>query len=237
MEKVIHRSESRGFADHGWLRTFYTFSYGSYYDPRRINFGAIRVINDDEVLGGEGFSSHPHDNIEIVYIPLEGMLEHGDNMGNIISVGKGDVQVISSGTGIVHNEYNKSLTDPAKYIMVWVFPREYDLAPAYMKARMPEPVDNQFRLFVSPEGGENGVSINQDAWFHLATIEEGRELVYTLHNSDQDGVYVFVVEGDIEIDGTALGERDGIGITGTDYVTIKALSQANILLIEIKMKR
>lgn len=239
MEKVVHRSESRGFTDQGWLKTHHTFSFGNYYDPRRIHFGALRVLNDNVVAGGEGFSSHPHDNMEIVSIPLRGELEHGDSMGNIQMVPYGDVQVMTAGTGIIHNEYNSSQTEDIEYLHIWIFPDEYELKPSYSHGLLEGDRTNKLRLIVQPyyeEEVPGAAKIHQAAWIYASRMDAGVSLKHELHTKGH-AVYLFVVEGDVEVDETHLHSRDGIGIWDADSVELTAESYARILLIEIPMKR
>ncbi len=152
MEKVIHRSGEQGFSDNGWLKSYFTFSFANYYDPRRINFGALRVLNNDTIEGGEGFKSHPHDNMEIVFIPTEGAIDHGDNIGNITTVSTGEAQIISAGRGMVHNSYNHDRNTPLSYIQMWIFPQEYELEPAYSKVKLEEVGRNRWQPVASPRG-------------------------------------------------------------------------------------
>lgn len=238
MERVIHRAASRGFADHGWLQTYHTFSYGNYYDPRRIHFGALRVINEDTIEGGEGYSSHPHDNLEIVLLPLEGAVEHGDNIGNIAVTGVGEVQAMTTGTGMVHNEYNKSQTEKVHLLNIWIYPREYELSPRYKKAKLSAPGSNELRLIVAPDTEDavpGVVVIAQDAWFYLGQFDEGFKAAHQLH-TERHGAYLFVLEGTISVGETEFGPRDGVGIWDVDTVSFTAESPARVLLIEVPMR-
>lgn len=236
MEKVIHRSGSRGFSDNGWLKSYFTFSFANYYDPRRINFGALRVLNDDTIEGGEGLKSHPHDNMEIVIIPMAGSLDHGDNIGNISTVGTGEAQIISAGTGIIHNTYNHSDTEPLRYLQLWIFPREYELPPAYSKVTLAPVGMNDWQPVVSPAGGEHVLAINQDTWVYMAGVEPNASIRYTMNNGE-DGLYLFVLEGDVFVAGSTLHEGDAIGLTHLDYVDIEAESRVRLLAIEVPMHR
>lgn len=237
MEKVIHRSGSRGFSDNGWLKSYFTFSFANYYDPRRINFGALRVLNDDSIEGGEGFKSHPHDNMEIVIIPLQGSLDHGDNIGNITNVAAGEAQIISAGTGIIHNTYNHSSTEELKYIQMWIFPQEYELPPAYSKVTLAPAGADGWQAVVSPEGGERVLAINQSAWVSMACMEPNTTLRYNMNAPAANGVYLFVLEGDVFVAGSTLHDRDAVGLTSLDYVDIEAESEAKILAVEVPMRR
>lgn len=236
MDRVIHRSGSRGFSDNGWLKSYFTFSFANYYDPRRINFGAIRVLNEDAIEGGEGFSSHPHDNMEIVIIPTHGSLDHGDNIGNITTVGTGEAQIISAGTGIIHNTYNHSDREELRYIQLWIFPREYELPPSYSKVTLSETVLNHWQPVVSPQGGENVLPINQNAWVHMAEVGAGASIRYTM-NDTTNGLYLFVMNGDLFVADSTLHEGDAVGLTHLDYADIEAETACKILAMEVPMRR
>ncbi len=241
MEKVIHRSESRGFADHGWLKSYKTFSYANYYDPRRIHFGALRVLNDDTVEGGEGFNSHPHDNLEIIHILLKGAIEHGDSMGNLSVVSEGELQILSAGTGVIHHEYNKSLSEILEYLQIWIFPEEYELAPHYSKVRLATPVRNELQLIVRPFDGsydeeDNVGMIRQSVWFYMAYLDEGVTVTHKLH-TPRHGAYVFVIEGAVTLDGTHLKSRDGLGLWDAEAYDIKADKPSRVLVMEIPMRK
>lgn len=236
MDKVIHRSGSRGYSDNGWLKTYYTFSCANYYDPRRINFGALRVLNDDTIEGGEGLKSHPHDNMEIVFIPLEGSIDHGDSLGNFVTVSPGEAQIMSSGTGMFHNEYNHSADKPVKYVQMWIFPREYEVMPSYSHVKLADAGRNNWQAVVSPEGGEHVLPINQHAWVYMADMDAGHVMTHLLHNED-NGVYVFVLAGEVFIDGNVLQQRDAIGLPFMRTVDVEAREDSKILLIEVPMRK
>lgn len=232
---IIHREDSRGHANHGWLDSHHTFSFANYYNPERVHFGMLRVLNDDIVDAGMGFGTHPHDNMEIVSIPLEGDLEHRDSMGNVAVIRKGEIQIMSAGTGITHSEYNKNEDRPVKFLQIWVFPREQGIKPRYDQIKLDgKKMDNALQLIVSPTPDEGVALINQDAWFSLGNLDKGREIEYKLKNSS-DGVYIFVIKGEVTADGIALGERDGMGIVGTDKFVVKADEDAEVLLMEVPM--
>ena len=232
---TVHRADSRGHANNGWLDTHQTFSFADYYDPERVHFGMLRVLNDDVVYPGKGFGTHPHDNMEIISITLDGDLEHRDSIGNVVEVKKGDIQVMSAGTGISHSEYNKSEDRSVNFLQIWVFPREQNLAPRYGQMKLDEKrMHNALLQIVSPDPTDEGAWINQDAWFYLGSIEKGKELGYILHQNG-DGVYVFVIGGEVVADGVALGERDGMGIVDMDKFSIRAVHDAEVLLIEVPM--
>ena len=232
---VYHTADSRGHADHGWLKTYHSFSFASWHNPERMHFGALRVLNDDYVTGGGGFQTHPHDNMEIVSIPLSGNLEHGDNMGNTTVIRSGDVQIMSAGTGVMHSEKNHSSDDAVRFLQIWMYPNERDLTPAYdQESFSMESERNELLCVVSPDG-EQGVKIHQTSWFHLGAWDNAHKGTYQLHGAGQ-GVYAFVLEGSIEIDGKPLGRRDGLGIWDAESIAITATDDARFLLMEVPMK-
>ena len=233
---VMHKASSRGDANHGWLHSRHTFSFADYHNPERMHFGALRVLNDDYVAEGMGFGTHPHNDMEIVSIPLEGDLEHKDNMGNVSVIKKGDIQVMSAGTGVTHSEYNKNKDKPVKFLQIWVFPNQKGHTPRYDQISLNlEDRRNKLQQIVSPSVADDGVWVNQDAWFHLGVFEKGLSADYQLKKSG-NGVYVFVIKGDVSIDGTELNERDGFGIWETEGFMLEALSDdAEILLMEVPM--
>jgi hypothetical protein len=231
---TYHAAQTRGHAQHGWLDSYHTFSFSSYYDPQRTHFGALRVINDDTVAGGMGFGTHPHDNMEIVSIPLEGALEHKDSMGNTAVIRQHDVQIMSAGTGIRHSEVNHHKDRPVRFLQIWVFPKEKNITPRYeQKNFQPEDRINQLRWVVSPDHPE-AVWINQDAFFSMGNLKAGYETTYTLQRPGQ-GVYAFVIEGQATVAGQILNRRDGLGITAADQITIHADQDTELLLIEVPM--
>ena len=234
--QLIHKAATRGHADHGWLRTNHTFSFADYYNPERIHFGALRVLNDDYIAGGMGFGTHPHDNMEIITIPLEGDLEHKDSMGNGTVIKHGDVQVMSAGTGITHSEYNHNKTKPVQLLQIWVFPNKRNVTPRYDQITLDvNQRHNKLQQILSPNSDDEGVWIHQDAWFHIGRFDQNFETTYTWKKQG-NGVYVFVIKGDITVNGTALNERDGSGIWNTDSMSIQANSaDAELLIIEVPM--
>lgn len=235
MKTVIHKSNSRGHANHGWLDTNHTFSFANYYNPERMHFGALRVLNDDFVEGGMGFGTHGHDNMEIISIPLSGDLEHKDSMGNTTVIKENDVQVMSAGSGVQHSEYNKNKDKKVNFLQIWVFPKERDIKPHYdQKTFKPEDRINKLQLVVSPDKEGGSVQINQNAWFHLGTLKKGFNGTYEMRN-EKNGLYAFVIDGDVKLNSEALKKRDGIGISETDKVTITADTDAELLLMEIPM--
>jgi quercetin 2,3-dioxygenase len=233
---VLHKAASRGDANHGWLHSRHTFSFANYYNPERMHFGVLRVLNDDYVEAGMGFGTHPHDNMEIISIPLEGDLEHKDSMGNVAIIKNGDVQVMSAGTGITHSEYNKNKDKPVKFLQIWVFPNRKNVKPRYDQITLNlDDRHNKLQQILSPNPDDVGVWIYQNAWFHLGKFDEGFSIDYSLKKGG-NGVYAFVLKGDLTIDETSLNERDGLGIWDIDKFTLKAISQdAEVLLMEVPM--
>ncbi|MBT8208997.1 MAG: pirin family protein [Eudoraea sp.] len=235
MNTVLHKAETRGHANHGWLDSHHTFSFASYYNPERMHFGVLRVLNDDIVSEGRGFGTHPHDNMEIISIPLEGDLEHKDSMGNTTVIKEGDVQVMSAGTGIYHSEYNKNPDKPVKFLQIWVFPNKKDVVPRYDQIAIRElEKPNAFYQVLSPNPDDEGVWIHQDAWFHLGNFEAGKQDTYTLRKPG-NGLYFFVLEGEVEVAGQELSTRDGFGVWNTEKITLKAAKDSKVLLMEIPM--
>jgi redox-sensitive bicupin YhaK (pirin superfamily) len=235
MKTVLHKANTRGHANHGWLNAHHTFSFGQYYDPSRIHFGALRVLNDDEIAGGMGFPTHPHDNMEIITIPLEGALEHRDSMGSAGVIRKNEVQVMSAGTGLQHSEANASPNELLRLLQIWVFPRAKDVKPRYQQIELKqEERKNRFQQIVSPNPADEGAWVQQDAWFHLGDLDAGTELEYRFKD-EASGLYVFVIEGEVEVAGETLSRRDGLGITEAKAVTIKASADSEILLMEVPM--
>lgn len=232
---VLHKAATRGDANHGWLHSRHTFSFANYYNPERMHFGVLRVLNDDIVDGGKGFGTHPHDNMEIISIPLEGDLEHKDSMGNVTVIKNGDVQVMSAGTGIQHSEYNKNKDKQVKFLQIWVFPNKKNVTPRYDQITLKSAErHNQFQQILSPNPDDAGVWIHQNAWFHLAQFDANHSQVYTMKDKT-NGLYVFNLNGDIKVNDQVLNARDGYGIWNVGEVTIKADSNAEFLLMEVPM--
>lgn len=237
MNTVIHRAETRGNAEHGWLNTHHTFSFANYYDRERMNFGVLRVLNDDIVQAGMGFGTHPHENMEIVSIPLEGDLEHKDSMGNIAVIKEGDVQVMSAGTGITHSEFNQNSDKDVKFLQIWIFPNEKNVTPRYDQISLRDiEKENQFYQILSPNKNDQGVWIHQDAWFYIGRFSKGKSDEYKI-KKEENGVYAFVIEGEVEINNEKLSKRDGMGIWNTDTIHVKATENARVLLMEVSMQR
>ncbi len=236
MEKhIIHRARTRGNANFGWLNSYHTFSFGHYFDPARTHFGALRVLNDDTVAEGMGFGTHPHDNMEIISIPLMGDLEHQDSMGNKTVIKHGDVQVMSAGTGIQHSEYNKNKDQEVKFLQIWVIPNKRGVTPRYDQITLDiKDRENKFQQVLSPKADDDGVWIHQDAWFHMGNFEAGKTANYSIKKSG-NGVYAFILSGAVTINGEALSNRDGMGIENAEELTILANTNAEILLMEVPM--
>lgn len=236
---IIHKAETRGHANHGWLNSYHTFSFANYYHPERIHFGVLRVLNDDTVEAGMGFGKHPHDNMEIISIPLEGDLQHQDSMGNTAVIRKGDIQVMSAGTGIQHSEFNASKTDAVKFLQIWVFPKSRNVTPRYDQITL-DIMDrhNKLQQILSPNPDDEGVWIHQDAWFHLGKFDQGIATNYQIKKSG-NGLYAFVLKGNFTIDGNPLNTRDGLGISDIldiSDITIQSDSDdSEILLMEVPM--
>lgn len=236
MEHILHKADTRGFAKHGWLQSYHTFSFASYYDQARVHFGALRVLNDDTVAAGEGFGKHPHDNMEIISIPLEGDLEHKDSMGNTTVIKNGDIQVMSAGTGVYHSEYNKNRDQQVKFLQIWVFPNKRNVTPRYDQLTLKtEDRHNKLQQILSPNANDAGVWIHQDAWFHLGTFDKGVSAEYQL-KKEKNGVYAFILKGDVTVNGIKLDTRDGLGVWDIDTLSITADADAEFLLMEVPME-
>jgi len=233
--KVLHKASSRGSADHGWLKSYHTFSFANYYNPERMHFGVLRVLNDDFVEPGMGFGTHPHDNMEIISIPLEGDLEHKDSMGNTTIIKNGDIQVMSAGTGIQHSEYNKNANKPVKFLQIWLYPNKRDVVPRYDQLSLNQADRiNKFQQILSPNQNDAGVWIHQDAWFNIAELDPETEIEYQI-NKTGNGVYTFVLKGDLIVDETDLSTRDGLGIWDVEKIKYRAKTQTKILVMEVPM--
>lgn len=235
MKSVLHKASTRGIADHGWLKSRHSFSFANYYNPERTHFGVLRVLNDDIVAPSRGFGRHPHDNMEIISIPLEGDLEHKDSMGNVAVIKSGDIQVMSAGTGIQHSEFNRNTDREVKFLQIWVFPNKKNVVPRYDQISLKsEDSKNKFQQILSPNANDEGVWIHQNAWFHLGNFEEGKSEEYVL-KSKENGVYAFVLDGQIKIENQALEARDGFGIWDIKSLKIESNSKARVLLMEVPM--
>jgi redox-sensitive bicupin YhaK (pirin superfamily) len=232
---VLHKAETRGDANHGWLHSRHTFSFADYYDRERVHFGMLRVLNDDIVEAGMGFGTHPHDNMEIISIPLEGDLEHKDSMGNVSVIRNGDIQVMSAGTGITHSEYNKNKDKPVKFLQIWIFPNLKNVKPRYDQITL-NPVDrhNKLQQILSSDPDDAGVWIYQNAWFHLGQYDKGFRSHYSVKEKG-NGVYAFILSGDVTINNQELKSRDGFGIWDVDKILLNADSNSEFLLMEVPM--
>ncbi len=235
MKTVLHKAQTRGHANHGWLDTHHSFSFANYYNPQRMNFGVLRVLNDDSVAAARGFNTHPHDNMEIISIPLEGDLEHKDSMGNVAVIKEGDVQVMSAGTGIFHSEKNRNKDKAVKFLQIWMFPNKQNVKPRYDQITLNESSKNELQQVLSPSADDAGVWAHQNAWFHMGNLEKGKQVSYEVKAPKTNGVYAFVLEGSVNIEGQELGKRDGFGLWETEAFDIEASEDARILLMEVPM--
>ncbi|HJV77493.1 MAG TPA: pirin family protein [Paludibacter sp.] len=236
MKTVLHKSETRGHANHGWLDTHHTFSFANYYNPERVHFGTLRVLNDDRVAAGEGFGTHPHDNMEIVSIPLFGDLEHKDSMGNHGVITTGEIQVMSAGTGIFHSEFNKNKDKEVQFLQIWILPNKKNVTPRYDQISISKLVNpDELSQILSPNPNDQGVWIHQNAWFYLGELSEGWKGEYEL-KLPGNGVYFFVIEGSVTVAGQALNRRDGFGVSEINEVEIIVNSQAKLLVMEVPMQ-
>ena len=234
-KSVFHPAESRGNANHGWLQSFHTFSFANYYNPERMHFGVLRVLNDDTVAAGMGFGTHPHENMEIISIPLEGDLEHQDSMGNTTVIRNGDIQVMSAGTGIRHSEYNRNKDQQVKFLQIWIFPNKKDVTPRYDQITLNlEDRKNKLQQILSPNADDEGVWIHQDAWFHIGQLDQGNTQTYKIKKQG-NGVYVFVLSGKLTVNGQELNNRDGLGLWEISELQIEANSATEVLLMEVPM--
>ena len=232
---VIHKANTRGHADHGWLNAYHSFSFASYYNPERTHFGVLRVLNDDTVAGGMGFGKHPHDNMEIITIVFEGELKHQDSMGNSAVIKAGDIQVMSAGTGIQHSEVNNLPHQAVKLLQIWLFPNQKNVTPRYQQISLNKADrKNTLQQILSPNQNDDGVWIHQNAWFYLSTLEGGKELTHTIKQKT-NGIYIFVLSGKLNINNQTLEAKDAIGISNTELITIKAESDAEFLVMDLPM--
>jgi redox-sensitive bicupin YhaK (pirin superfamily) len=234
---ILHKASSRGHADHGWLNAYHSFSFASWYNPERIQFGMLRVLNDDTVAAGMGFGTHPHDNMEIITIPLEGDLAHKDSMGNSSTIKTGDVQVMSAGTGIQHSEFNPNADLQTKLFQIWLFPKYRNVEPRYQQITLDVAKQkNSFAQILSPNPDDEGVWIHQDAWFYLSDFEANFSKTLDLQK-EGNGFYIMTIEGEILVNGEKLEKRDAIGIWETNEIEIKANSDSRFLIMEIPMEQ
>jgi redox-sensitive bicupin YhaK (pirin superfamily) len=233
---ILHKADTRGHANHGWLDSHHSFSFANYYNPDRMHFGVLRVLNDDTVAPGMGFGTHPHDNMEIISIPLEGDLEHKDSMGTVSVIKHGDIQVMSAGSGITHSEYNKNKDSEVKFLQIWVFPSQKNVTPRYDQITLNmEDRHNKFQQILSPNKEDAGVWIYQDAWFHLGKFDKGIKTDYSVKRKN-NGAYFFILSGEATVNGQILSKRDGFGVWGTDKIEITSNSDnTEILLMDVPM--
>lgn len=235
--KIIYKADSRGHANHGWLNTYHSFSFANYRDNERIHFGVLRVLNDDTVAPGIGFGTHPHDNMEIISIPTEGRLEHRDSMGNGGIIETGEVQVMSAGTGIQHSEFNPDENQESKFFQIWLFPNKRNVEPRYQQIKLSkEERKNKWDQFISPNEEDKGAWIHQNAWFHIADLAEEKSLSYQLKDKENNGIFLFVIEGEISLAEDKLSKRDAIGLTNLEEFNITANKNSKILLMEVPMQ-
>jgi len=235
MKTVFHKANSRGHANHGWLDSHHSFSFANYHNPERMNFGVLRVLNDDQVAAGNGFGKHPHDNMEIISIPLEGDLEHKDDMGNETIIREGDIQVMSAGTGVFHSEYNKNENKDVKFLQIWLFPNKRNVTPRYDQISIKgQTKKNQLNQILSPNKNDEGVWIHQDAWFHIGNFDKNKTETYRLKKTG-NGIYLFVIEGNITVDNQKLERRDGFGLWDIDQISINAEANSKLLIMEVPM--
>lgn len=237
MKKILHPASTRGAADYGWLQANYSFSFANYFDPNRMQFGLLRVLNDDVVAPAMGFSTHPHQNMEIVTIPQEGAVKHKDSMGNEGIVAAGDIQVMSAGSGVQHSEINASMKDPLKLFQIWIHPEKENVTPRYDQKKIADAVQpNAFSPVVKPrsEAVNGDLWIHQQAYFNIGEFSEKTTTTYTIQQ-DGHGIYVLVINGTIEVDNEVLGDRDAIGIWDTEQVSFSIEKDSRVLLIETPM--
>ena len=235
MKKIFHSASSRGAADHGWLQAKHSFSFANYYDSERVQFGALRVLNDDIIAPGMGFGTHPHDNMEIITIPLDGALEHKDSMDNIGVIETDEIQVMSAGSGVYHSEYNKSRDQSVSLLQIWVFPNKKNVTPRYDQKNIKDLKKvNSFYPIVTPNQKGPGMWIHQDAWFHIGEFDKETRINYKI-NKKGNGVYAFLIEGSVQIDGESLEKRDALGLWDTESFELLANPNSKILLIEVPL--
>lgn len=236
MKSVLHKANERGHANHGWLNAYHSFSFASWYNPDKIQFGMLRVLNDDTIASGMGFGTHPHDNMEIITIPLEGDLAHKDSMGNASTIKSGDIQVMSAGTGILHSEFNPNHDQHTKLFQIWLFPKYHNVTPRYQQITLDQAVQkNNFAQILSPNPEDAGVWIHQDAWFYLSDFDTDFSSTLNLKKAG-NGFYIMNIEGEIEVNGQKLDKRDALGIWETNEIEVKATTASKFLIMEIPME-
>lgn len=231
---IIHTSDSRGHADHGWLKSYHTFSFANYFNPDRVHFGALRVLNDDFVDSGMGFGAHPHENMEIVSIPLEGKLSHKDSTGSEGVIQKGEIQFMSAGTGVTHSEMNGSTTEPVKFLQIWIIPNKINIAPRYGQIAY-ELKENELLTLIQPQASENTLALQQNAWFKMGKFSKETSLNLSIEDPKNNGIYIFLLSGKISVDNHTLSTRDAIGVSEVENVAIEILEESEFLVIEVPM--
>ncbi len=237
MKTIIHKADTRGYADHGWLKSYHTFSFASYQDSERMNFGMLRVLNDDVVQPKMGFGTHPHQNMEIISIPLKGALSHKDNMGNKRAIEVGEVQVMSAGTGLTHSEFNDSKTEEVNFLQLWIIPEEMSVEPNYEQREFPaEANKNKLQTVVAPKDKLEGdaLPISQQAYIYRTSLDADKSIDISL-KSDNSGLYIFLVEGEVEVEGSSLAKRDAIGVYETNQISIESKEHSELIIIEVPM--
>ena len=238
MKTILHKSDTRGYANHGWLESYHSFSFASYHNPNRMNFGMLRVLNDDIVQPTKGFGTHPHQNMEIISIPLTGALSHKDSMGNKRAIEVGEVQVMSAGTGLTHSEFNDSQKAESNFLQLWIIPEEMNIEPFYdQKSFSTEGRKNKLQTLVAPKDKleVGALPISQQAYIYRSDLGTQKSLNINL-NSKNNGLYIFVIEGEIEVADTSLSRRDAIGIYDTESIDILAKSDTQFIVIEVPMR-
>lgn len=234
MQIILHKANERGHLNFGWLDTYYSFSFGEYYNPAKVHFGALRVLNDDFIEGSAGFPTHPHNNMEIVTIPLSGALEHKDSTGSHGVIKKYDVQIMSAGSGVYHSEFNHDKVGKTNILQTWILPNEKNVTPRYaQKTFLPEERINKLQTVVSPDD-KDGLWLHQNTWYSLGNLLKDFQTKYFLH-SEKNGVYIFIISGDVNVSGTDLQKRDAVGISETNEINITAKTDSEVLLIEVPM--
>ena len=234
MKTTFHKFHERGKANFGWLDSNFSFSFGQYYNPRKTNFGLLRVLNDDIIVANMGFGTHPHDNMEIISVPIYGQLKHKDNTGHESVISENEIQVMSAGTGIEHSEFNPSSTENANFLQIWIFPKNRGVEPRYDQQIIPSDIKNEFYQILSPNPDDEGVWIHQNAWMHLLDTTENISLSYSI-KGENNGVYIFMIKGEAEIGTENLNIRDAIGVWDTNSINLKAKANSRILIIEVPM--
>ena len=235
MNSVLHKANTRGNANHGWLKANHSFSFANYYNPERMHFGVLRVLNDDTIAPGRGFGTHPHDNMEIITIPLEGDLKHEDNMGNGTIIKNGDIQVMSAGTGITHSEFNANNNSEVKLLQIWLFPNKKNVEPRYDQIEIKSiSKTNEFNQILSPFKDDQGVWIHQNAWFQLGSFDKSTAIDYNI-KKETNGLYIFMIEGQAKVNDQDLYLRDGYGLWNTEEVKIQAEKGSKILMMDVPM--